>query len=360
MTAINRKVINGKSCSDLLKVDVVAVIAGSTVFEVNKLSVKYSHYPLGFQRMEQKLSNIEHMSELAKEFSANDIAQLRFQMKVPMGICDKDSDEVSFLLALRNWKEFNPYSFYQALTIMNRPDLVAIASNITWLCVSEPTEITEQFEEPLSIKTLLSLLRNEISKKEWKIIAINLMDSLEIKEDFESIITACLENQIITNDLVSLQSMLTKIQRLDLVDRIREYKTLFIGISEEEFNAKIKRELSVQAVEIAQWELSLKKYLEVQNKDVKQKLGKDKSVSLAYVYVDLTIVKEEPREINLEDETTYKEIEYLRKIANKEIEIIPVDFTEELQSYKPDIPEIWCLIGNPGCGKTFLAKRTAL
>ena len=340
--------------------DVVAVIAGSTVFEVNKLSVKYSHYSLGFQRMEQKLSNIEHMSELAKELSANDIAQLRFQMKVPMGICDKDSDEVSFLLALRNWKEFNPYSFYQALTSMNRPDLAAIAINITWLCVSEPTEITEQFEEPLSMKTLLSLLRNEISKKEWKIIAINLMDSLEIKEDFESIITACLENQIITNDLLSLQSMLTKIQRLDLVDRIREYKTLFIGMSEEEFNAKIKRELSAQAKEIAQWELSLKHYIEIQNKDVKQMLGKDKSVSLAYVYVDLTIVKEEPREINLEDETTYNEIEYLSKIANKEIEIIPVDFTGELQSYKPDIPEIWCLIGNPGCGKTFLAKRTAL
>ena len=102
--------------------------------------------------MEQKLSNIQHMSELAKEFSANDVAQLRFQMKVPMGICDKDSDEVSFLLALRNWKEFNPYSFYQALTRMNRPDLIAIASNITWLCVSEPTEITVEFVENRNIK----------------------------------------------------------------------------------------------------------------------------------------------------------------------------------------------------------------
>ena len=94
------------------------------------------------------------------------------------------------------------------------------------------------------------------------------MDSLEIKEDFESIITACFENQIITNDLVNLQSMLTKIQRLDLVDNIREYNTIFIGISEEEFNAKIKRELSARAVEIAQWELSLTHYIEVQNKDL--------------------------------------------------------------------------------------------
>ena len=357
--AINRKVINGKSCSDLLKVDVVAVIAGSTVFDLNKLSVKYSHYSLGFQRMEQKLSNIEHMSELAKELSANDIAQLRFQMKVPMGICDKDSDEVSFLLALRNWKEFNPYSFYQALTSMNRPDLIAIATNITWLCVSEPTEITEQFEEPLSMKTLLSLLRNEISKKEWKIIAINLMDSLEIKEDFESIITACLENQIITNDLVNLQSMLTKMKRLDLVGKIRDYNTLFIGMSEEEFNAKIKRELSAQAVEMAQWELSLKHYIEIQNRKVKQMLGKDEAVNLADVYVELTIISQAPRPINYEDETTYNEIAYLRKIAEYGSRG-SVDFKEEIKLYKRDKPELWCLIGNPGCGKTFLAKRTAL
>ena len=309
--------------------------------------------------MEQKLSNIEHIFELAKELSANDVAQLRFQMKVPMGICDKDSDEVSFLLALRNWKEFNPYSFYQALISMNRPDLIAIAINITWLCVSEPTEITEQFQEPLSMKTLLSLLRNEITKKEWKIIAISIMDNLEIKEDFESIITACLENQIITNDLVNLQSMLTKIQRLDLVDKIRNYKTLFIGMSEEEFNAKIKRELSAQAVEIAQWELSLKHYTEIQNRKVKQMLGKDEAVNLADVYVELTIISEAPRPINYEDETTYNEIAYLREIAEYG-SWGSVDFKEELKLYKRDKPELWCLIGNPGCGKTFLAKRTAL
>ena len=309
--------------------------------------------------MEQKLSNIEHIFELAKELTANDIAQLRFQMKVPMGICDKDSDEVSFLLALRNWKEFNPYLFYQALTSMNRPDLIAIASNITWLCVSEPTEITEQFKEPLSMKTLLSLLRNEISKKEWKIIAISIMDSLEIKEDFESIITACLENQIITNDLVNLQIMLTRIQRLDLVDKIRDYKTLFIGISEEEFNAKIKRELSAQTKEIAQWELSLKHYIEIQNRKVKQMLGKDEAVNLADVYVELTIIREAPRPINYKDETTYNEIAYLRKIA-KYGSRKSVNFKEELKLYKRDKPELWCLIGNPGCGKTFLAKRTAL
>ena len=163
-------------------------------------------------------------------------------MKVPSGIYDRDCDVARFLFALRNWEELNPYSFYQALASMNRPDLIAIASNITWLCVSEPTdnpysfyqalasmnrpdliaiasnitwlcvseptdnpysfyqalasmnrpdltaiainitwlcvseptEIPEQFKEPLSMKTLLSLLRTEISQKEWIFIAISL------------------------------------------------------------------------------------------------------------------------------------------------------------------------------------------
>ena len=95
-------------------------------------------------------------------------------MKVPSGIYDRDCDVARFLFALRNWEELNPYSFYQALTSMNRPDLTAIATNITWLCVSEPTEIPEQFKEPLSMKTLLSLLRTEISQKEWIFIAISL------------------------------------------------------------------------------------------------------------------------------------------------------------------------------------------
>ena len=52
-----------------------------------------------------------------------------------------------------------------------------------------------------------------------------------------------------------------------------------------------------------------------QNKLVKQMLGKDKAVSLSHIYIELTIVKEQPKEINYEDETTYNEIAFLREIA---------------------------------------------
>ena len=85
---------------------------------------------------------------------------------------------------------------------------------------------------------------------------------------------------------------------------------------------------------------------------VTQMLGDDEEVSLLSVYVDLTIVTQKPRPVELEDETTYDEITYLRKFAKKELKRTPLDFTEELKSYKTDEPEISCLIGNPGCGKT--------
>ena len=97
--------------------------------------------------MDQELLEFGSINEMANELTEDYVAKLCFQLNVPVGVCDKDSDGVNFIFALRKWKEFTPYLFYQALTSMNRPDLIAIAMNITWLCVSEPTEITEQFKE---------------------------------------------------------------------------------------------------------------------------------------------------------------------------------------------------------------------
>ena len=310
--------------------------------------------------MAQRWLDIKHLNELATELTSDDVAKLRLYMKFPSGVCDKDSDVVRFLFSLQTWREFNPYLFYQTLTSMNRTDLIAIAINITWLCVSEPTEITEQFKEPLSMKTLLSMLRTEITQKEWNIIAMGLKSGLQFDENFESIIIACLEKQLICSDLVNLRNILIDLNRTDTADKIKYYQTLFIGMSEDEFISKMKRELSAQAKEIAQWESKLKVFLSMKSSTVTQILGDDEAVSLKSVFVDLTILKQKPRPVKLEDETTYNEIAYLRKIAKKELKITTVDFTEELKTCKAETPEIWNLIGNPGCGKTFLAQRTAL
>ena len=321
------------------------------------INISFTHYRI---KMDQDLLDLEYITELSKELTLDDVAKLLFFLQVPAGICNKNCDQFVFLQAMQSWKEFKPYLFHQALTNMKRPRLIAIASKLTWLCASEPTQLSDQFTEPLTIKTLLTMLRTEISPNEWKLITIGLKSSIQGKESFESIVSGCLEKKWLTKDLLKFQSMLTYVNRVDVAEKISKYRPLFVGMSEEEFVGKARRELQIQAVEMAQWESSLKKFLEIQNKQVKQMLGKDKSVSLAYVFVELTILKQEPREVKFDDETTYNEIAYLRKIARKEITIEPVDFTDELKSYKSATPEIWCLIGNPGCGKTFLAKRTAL
>ena len=150
------------------------------------------------------------------------------------------------------------------------------------------------------------------------------------------------------------------VQRSDIVDKLKEYKRIFSGMQEGEFESKLKKEISNQGKEIKEWEKKLREFSQIQFGTVQEILGEDASVNLANIYIDLTILKQKPRAINLKDETTYNEITYLRKIANKEVEITPIEFTEELTSFNATKPEIWCLIGNPGCGKTFLAKRTAL
>ena len=298
--------------------------------------------------------------ELSGKMMTGDVSKLILHMNIPAGIYDQDCDGLTFLSTIVNWEGFNPYSFYQALTSLNRPELLAIAMKIPNLCVSEPTQETDLFAEPLSMKTLLQLLRTEISQKEWHVIAISVKDSLQGKDDFENIFKELLERDLIRSDLKKLQEISVTINRSDLANKIREYQPLFVELSEEEFIGRMKEELALQSAEIKQWQDKLKQFINMKNTMVTQLLGDDDVVSLSSVYIDLTIVKEKPRPVKLEDETTYNEIAYLRKIAKKEIEITPVDFTEELKSCKTEEPEVWCLIGNPGCGKTFLSKRIAL
>ena len=305
---------------------------------------------------QSEITEISAISDLSDELTIGDISKLQIVIQIPDGIYKDVKNGTQFLHAIKFWKRNNPFIFYQAL-LDARPDLVAMACDIPWLC---STCEGEYQEEELSIKTLINLLKTEIPKDKWTQIYIGLAQETEENVGYEITLNKMLEKGFIKKNLITLILVLKSIKRLDVIEKLKAYRKVFAEMEDEEFESKFKREINAQVKEMIEWELKLKQFMKSQFGKVKQMIGKDKPVSLAEVYVDLTILKEEPREINMEDETTYNEIAYLQQIANKQVKIEPVNFTEELTSYESKEPEIWCLIGNPGCGKTFLAKRTAL
>ena len=92
------------------------------------------------------------------------------------------------------------------------------------------------------------------------------------------------------------------------------------------------------------------------------------------MYTPLTVIEQESDRVKPEEETTIKEIEFLRKMnedkrfggfgtkylskseMNKCTRFGMVDFESHLSYCRTVDPEVWTLMGNPGCGKTFLCK----
>ena len=301
--------------------------------------------------------SIQDLKELTNRLSRDDIKKLLNALSVPEGVCAFECEAIDFLRAMKKWTQFDSFRFYQSLNSV-RPDLVPIAVRIPWLCTDRP--VTRSTEE-LTVKSLIETLKNGIGIGNLKLINM-YHSSEESGEDvrFESTMKMIFEKNLIKKDLTRLSKILIDLELNDLAGKLDAYKRIFETMEEYEFTSKFKNELTRIGNQIVEWENLVKIHLETQFRDVKQMLGSDKAVSLEKVYVDLTILKQKPRRVKLEDETTYNEIAYLRKIANKEVEVTPINFTEELKSCDPSKPQIWCFIGNPGCGKTFLCNRTAL
>ena len=274
---------------------------------------------------------------------------------MPDGVCDRDSDGALFFQSLKRWNEFDPFIFHQSLLVI-RPDLVVVALKISWLCVDVPGMHSDQ---PLTVKSLVQLLQ-------WGISIVNLrliqtaFDSEESEVKFNNTMRLLLKNNVIRKDLKELSLLLINIELNSIAEKLEAYKKAFQNMCDHEFTSKFRRELARLGKQIVEWEHYLKEFLETQFRNVKQMLGNDDAVSLEKVYVDLTILKQKPRPVSYDDETTYNEIAYLRKIANGEVKITPIDFIEEMKSCDPSKPEIKCFIGNPGSGKTFFCNRTAL
>ena len=293
---------------------------------------------------------------LGKQLSRSDVQKLVNLLNIPSGLGEKITSGVNLLSTLRKWGEHNPNVFYQGLQEIGRADLLEKAEQYPWLASECPVKRTVP-EKEFSVKKLVKELKDTLSSEDWHGIYL-VNEKIDASMTFDAKLKSLLQEGYIASDLSKLTQLLTIIERNDIATSVQQYRQVFSGIPDLASN--FEKHINSMEKGICKWNVFLMKYLELQNKKVQQMLDDEEKVDLESVFVPLTIIKEEPRLVNPEDETTYNEIEFMRKIASKQIHITPVDFDNELHEYFPSNPEIWCLIGNPGCGKTFLCHRIGL
>ena len=309
------------------------------------------------------------MKQLSRALTREDIVKIEISLAIPNQIIEKvkHSDEPGskLLTLLKKWDEFNPVKFIQVIEEMNNRELLSLARKIPWLNPSVPKQVTI---EKKTTHTFIELLR-DVSSCDWEIIALNITTS----DNTEEILNNCIQEGIITKDLSVLCKAMTEIERVDLVPKIKNYSSMFEGLSEEEFKTKLLSEIEYEGEDNhSQWMRKLREYMLLQHRDVSVILDKE-MVALKSVYTPLTVIKQKTDRVKPEEETSVNEIEFLRKM-NKvqrryETDVSKdttkndcegksgiIDFESHLSHCRTEEPEVWILIGNPGCGKTFLCK----
>ena len=306
--------------------------------------------------MSKKLSDFSDLIELGYQLTSTESQKLVNLLGIPAGFAEKATDGTRLLSALKKWGEHDPFTFYKGLEAIGRSDLLERAKRFPWLATEFPTERVGH-EKGYSIESLVKVLKNELSEQDWH--GIFLIDAnIDCSMSIDSRLKSLLHGGYISENLEQLSELMSVIKRSDIAISVGQHQKVFSQLSD--LTTNLKSHIDNLGKDIAGWKISLRKYLELQNRKVQQMLDDEESVEIESVFVPLTIIKEKLREFNPDDETTYNEIAFLRKIAKKEIDIEPVDFDEELRQYFPSTPEIWCLIGNPGSGKTFLCHRIGL
>ena len=303
--------------------------------------------------MAKNLEELSDLIEISDQLSSDNVQKLTPLLEIPAAFADKVTDGTTLLSTLQDWGEHDPSLFYDGMKAIGRYDLLEIAQKYPWLASGSSIER----EKEISVQSLISVLQNELTDKDWHRIKL-LSPTINVSLPFDAKLELLLQNQYITTDLTPLAKLLSTIKREDVANIVQKHQQFFT--ENPSLVSDFAKHLYVVEKYIAKWNVSLMKYLELQNKEVQQMLDDEEKVDLESVFVPLTIIKEKPRLVNAEDETTYNEIEFMRKIASKQIDFTPVDFDHELHEYFPSNPEIWCLIGNPGCGKTFLCHRIGL
>ena len=304
---------------------------------------------------------IKFMTQLANSLTQENVRQLQEMLAIPSATVEKTgTNPTDFLYALKyGLNQYNPTEFFDVLNRIGRPDLIPIANKLEWLNASSAKGTPTTVVTP-SAETFVRLLRTEITSNQWKVI-IGSGLSMKVTQEFnfENSLKISIEGGIISPDLGELCDAMTAIERHDIVEQVQTHASVFHGMNKTDFQSILMDELeSSDREEQENWVIKLREYTKQQNEKVYLRFDDDEAIPLESVYTPLTVVKEIT--IQSSDDTSLNEIDFLRKMSQKEKSLIVVDFISIISDIDPNTPTVLCLIGNPGSGKTFLCKYLAL
>ena len=235
-----------------------------------------------------EIAQIDALTELSDELTAEESYKIKNILGIPEALLENVCQGINFLFAIKYWSDHNPYLFYLTLQDI-RPDLSQVACKIPWLCVSSPKNCKSQ-EIKFSVKTLINLLKTEITKDKWFMIYISVANEPKEIVDFGVTLNILLEKGYVQKNLGKFSEILRGIKREDLLEKMKVYKTKFSEMTDEEFKIEFKREIGNQANEVERWKYNLKEYSQIRHGKVKQLLEDDESVDLTQIYVNLCIL----------------------------------------------------------------------
>ena len=292
------------------------------------------------------------IKDLSKSLTREYIAKIQCSLELPEFIIERVNKSsyygIEFLLQLKSWDGFQPQKFMYIIEEINDQDLITPAKKIPWLHPIASKSVPEM----KTATTFMKLLR-KVPLRDWNLI----LTSYDISDcyDMGDVLGYCVDEGIITKDLSLLCKLMKSIQQSEkMIEEIQEYNIIFEQFSEEEFENLLYSVINVYEEENQiEWIEKLRAYMLSRNKDVNIILDKE-TISLTSVYTPLTVIKHNSTKSQSEEGTTVKEIEFLREMSKEVFEI--VDFELHLTRCRAKRPEVWTLVGNPGCGKTFLCN----
>ena len=204
------------------------------------------------------LIELSALNELSTEINKNDIEKIKLELVIPSALFE-DTQGADFLMAMKRWKGLNPFLFHQVLQHV-RPDLLTTANKIPWLC--DPSiRADESTDNQLSIRSLIELLKAELTLEKQKLIIISISREVEESIDIELTLNKLFEKGLIQKDLKKLRGLMVAVGRNDLENKLKAFQSAFIQMEDELFIFEFKKALKLLVKEIAEWMLSLKQYL---------------------------------------------------------------------------------------------------